>query len=148
MGSVRTYQPGDEIELAPRLRQADLNELHAASTLDPMNILRMGAELSVPSLTILDNHGTICGMFGVNPDGRVWLLGSDALVSGSLMRQFLRESRIYVQSFQALYPLLWNHIDERNTVHIRWLEHMGFTFISRIPAYGPFGLPFLEFVRI
>lgn len=145
MGFVRCYRPGDECELSLRLRQADLREIEAATGQDPVDALREGAEQSVPSCTIIDHTGAIAGMFGATPTGRVWLLGSDALIQNPLRRQFLRECRRYVDALP--YPLLHNVIDERNTVHVRWLKWMGFTFIRRLP-YGPQHLPFLEFVRI
>lgn len=139
MGYVRVYEPGDELELAPRLRGADLRELQASTTLTPVDCLRAGAECSVPACTIIDNSGAIAGMFGVNLDGRVWLLGTEAMTKGSLGRQFIHQCRAYVKTLQRLYPLLYNQIDERNTVHIRWLKWMAFTFIRRIPSYGPQG---------
>jgi hypothetical protein len=147
MGFVRSYRDGDEYDLAPRLRAADLREIEAASGRDPLDVLREGAELSVPSCTIIGNIGFVAGMFGATPDGRVWLLGSDELVTYPLNRQFLKECRVWCDKMLNLYPLLHNVIDERNDVHIRWLKWMGFTFINRKP-YGPQGLPFLEFVRI
>jgi hypothetical protein len=145
MGHVRGYRPGDELALAPRLRKADLMEIEAASGADPVDALRESAEKSVPSCTIIGNDGTIAGMFGCVPDGTVWLLGSDALIQNPLRRQFLKECRRYVDALP--YPLLHNVIDERNTVHIRWLKWMGFTFIRRV-NYGPQNLPFIKFVRI
>lgn len=146
MGHVRGYRPGDELFLAPRLRKADLMEIEAASGADPVDALRESAESSAPSCTIIDNEGNIAGMFGCVPDGRVWLLGSDALIQNPLRQQFLRECRQYVDALP--YPLLHNVIDIRNKVHIRWLRWMGFTFIGEPFPYGPHNLPFLKFVRI
>jgi hypothetical protein len=147
MGYVRAYRPGDELDLVPRLRDADLREIKAATDASPLDVLREGAEQSVPSCTIIGNYDTVAGMFGATREGRVWLLGSEELVTSPLNRQFLRECRRWCDKLHDLYPLLWNVIDERNEVHIRWLKWMGFTFINKKP-YGPHGLPFLEFVRI
>lgn len=146
MGYVRSYRPGDELALAPVLRKADLQEIEAASGADPVDVLRVSAERSAPACTIIDNEGNIAGMFGCVPDGTVWLLGADALIQPPLRRQFLRECRRYVDALP--YPLLHNYVDERNTVHIRWLQWMGFTFIGEPILLGPNQVSFRKFVRI
>lgn len=152
MGRVRAYELGDETQLAPRLRQADLAELTASSDRPPVDILREGAALSVPSCTIVNDRDEVVGMFGAVPAGyrcgRVWLLGSDELTQNPLRKQFIRESHLFLHSLNQLYPLLFNTIDERNTTHIRWLKWLGFSFINRIPSFGPEQRPFLEFVKL
>jgi hypothetical protein len=148
-GYVRGYLPGDEIELATRLRKADRDEIEAASGMEPVDALRVSAELSAPACSIIDNdwdEGEVVGMFGCVPDGTVWLLAADALVQPPLRRQFLRECRTYLDALP--YPLLHNVVDERNKVHIRWLQWMGFTFIGEPILVGPNKLPFRKFVRI
>ncbi len=80
--------------------------------------------------------------------GAVWLLGSDALTQPPLRRQFLVEGTVYLDTLHRFRPLLWNVVDERNTLHVRWLKWMGFTFINRHPYYGAEQRPFLEFVRL
>lgn len=146
MGFVRAYRPGDECDLAPRLREADLREIELfGAGRDPMELLREGAEQSVPSCTIIGNIGFVAGMFGVVPEddgfGKVWLVGSDELVTPPLSRQFLRECRKFLAAMEPHYLALGNHIDARNTLHIKWLQWMGFTFIRREPQY-------LEFIKL
>jgi hypothetical protein len=43
---------------------------------------------------------------------------------------------------------LWNIVDARNELHIRWLKRFGFVALKKHPQVGPQGLPFFEFVRI
>lgn len=151
MGFVRCYRPGDEYDLAPRLRKADLQEIEAASAQDPIDALREGAEKSVPSCTIIGNIGFVAGMFGVVPEdhfGRVWLLGSDELVTKPLSRQFLSECKSFLNGIERMYPAIGNIIDARNTLHIKWLRWLGFTFIRRIPDYGVERREFLEFIKL
>lgn len=151
MGFARAYRAGDEFDLAPRLRMADLQEIQASSGLDIEVSLREGAEQSAPSCTIIGNNGFVAGMFGVVPEGefgRVWLLGSDELVTKPLSRQFLRECKNFLEVMGRPYLAIGNQIDERNTLHIRWLKWMGFTFINRIPEYGVERRPFLEFIKL
>jgi hypothetical protein len=152
MGSVRIYEPGDETYLAACLRSADRRELEALSDRTPAEILREGGMNSLPSCTIVGNSGLTAGMFGVNDEGngvgRIWLVGTDELVSKQMRSQFLRECRRYFQGMERMYRLLHNEIDERNTVHIRWLQWLGFTFIRRIPEHGVQRLPFWEFTKL
>src|SRR5688572_10898171 len=146
MGFVRAYEDGDEVYLAYCLRKADRNELHALSDKHPAEILREGGMISAPSCTIVGNSGLTAGMFGVvdegNGVGRIWLSGTDELVTNPLRRQFMRESKHYFAGLERMYKLLHNEIDERNTVHIRWLQWLGFTFVRRIPEHGVLRLPF------
>jgi hypothetical protein len=150
MGFARAYREGDEYDLAPRLRQADLQEIQAASGLDPIQALREGAQKSVPSCTIIGNIGYAAGMFGVVPEGdfgRIWMFGSDELTKPPLSRQFLRECRDFVNVMERPYLAIGNYIDARNMVHIRWLRWLGFTFIRRVPNYGFEQREFLEFIK-
>lgn len=151
MGCVRPYELGDETQLAPNLRGADLAELTASSDRPAVELLREGAEQSAPSCSVLDDRGQVVAMFGVVPvgkhSGRVWLLGSDSLAKNPLRKQFIRESHLYLNALFHNYRLLFNHIDERNALHVRWLKWLGFTFIRRNPAYGREQRPFLEFVK-
>lgn len=147
-GYVRAYTPRDLLPLTRTLRRADLAEIAAHSGLSPHAAILRGVCASEVVCTIVGLKGEPVGVFGVGAAGCLWMLGSDALAQGRLGRQFLRECRSYVDILQRGYPLLFNVIDARNTVHIRWLRWMGCTFIRRIPAYGAEQRPFLEFVRI
>lgn len=152
MGSVRAYEPGDEVYISTCLRHADRQELSALSDRDPAEILREGAMISSPSCTIVGNSGLGAGMFGVLDEGggsgRLWMLGTDELVSKQMRRQFIVEGPMYFRGVERMYKVLHNHIDERNTTHIKWLRWLGFTFIRRIPEHGVQRLPFLEFIKL
>jgi len=63
-------------------------------------------------------------------------------------RTFLRQSKIELRKILKEYPVLFNVVDSRNEVHVRWLQWMGFTFIKKHSEYGPEKRPFYEFVRI
>ena len=78
-----------------------------------------------------------------------WMLGRDEMLTDVHDKwEFLRQSRIHLANLHAMYPVLFNFVDARNTVHLRWLRWMGFTFISRNDNYGPEKRTFYEFVRI
>ena len=59
---------------------------------------------------------------------------------------FLRESRKVVNLLNHKYKLLWNYVDCRNELHLRWLKWCGFKFLRKI-NYGVNQKPFYEFIK-
>jgi len=158
MGYVRPTQLpdtklADARALAPYLRKEDRDEIMAAVGLTPLQALPLCAAVSDPCWSMIGDDGAIIGMFGVAPthdelSGAVWMLAADALTQPRHAFQFLRQCRQWVDEMQARFPLLYNFVDARNTVHIRWLRWCGFTFINKHPEWGHEKRPFFEFVRI
>lgn len=149
---VRSGLPRDIDRLSKRLRAADLQEIQAVTGEDSRKALEQGMAWSDPCLVVADPQDRSLALFGVVPDpgqadvGRVWLLGTDDLVSYS--HAFLRNSRKWIEKLHERYPTLWNYVDARNEVHIRWLKWCGFTFLRRIEEYGVERRPFYEFERV
>jgi hypothetical protein len=150
VGYVREYRPGDAEFIAAHMRGDDVREVAAASGLEPLTAIHRSAEASGILCTIQGRHPA--GVFGVVPvdaeSGVVWLLGTDELVTNPLRREFLKEGRNYLDRLHTFRPLLFNYIDERNTLHVRWLKWMGCTIINRHETFGVERRPFLEFVRL
>ena len=44
--------------------------------------------------------------------------------------------------------MIWNYVDARNVVHIKWLKWLGFTIINKHNQFGIGRIPFYEFVKI
>jgi hypothetical protein len=63
-------------------------------------------------------------------------------------RWFLRESKKTLAIMQNKYPVLFNMVDARNEVHVKWIQWLGFTFIKKHLHWGPENRLFYEFVRI
>jgi hypothetical protein len=63
-------------------------------------------------------------------------------------RWFLRKSKEVLAEMQKKYPLLFNVVDARNEVHVKWIGWLGFTFVKKHLNWGPEGRMFYEFVRI
>lgn len=147
--SVRPSLESDCEYLANHLRRADHNEVKAAFGLVSKEALLFSMRNTEQPFTIIDGN-TPAGIFGVAPIeegvGAIWLLGTDALVHGKW--RFLRESKKWMAHVSDGYDLLFNYVDERNYLHIRWIAWLGFTFIHRHEKYGVEQRPFLEFVRI
>ncbi len=139
--------------LSLNLRPEDEAEVRALTGKLPEEVFVNGIHYSDVPVSIIDERdGCVVGMFGVvtvqqSPRvGAIWMLASPKLLKHRF--QFIRESRQWVEALQAHYDILGNVVDERNLVHIRWLQWCGFHFINHHPKYGYEQRPFLEFVRI
>lgn len=145
MPHVRESRDGDLNTLFLRLRPADLLEL-SAHDIDAESALRIGYENSKPCYTIIYKDKVIA-MFGATPHpeipsaGMVWLLGSNEIGMKDVSTRFLRESRPWVAEVGQGFDILCNMVHEENTLHIKWLRFLGFSFIRHLS-------PFIEFVRI
>ena len=151
MLETRLSRPEDVTFLAPRLRDADLQELLAAGVTSPEQSLWDGLQLSKECVSIVNVRDEAVAMFGVVPSpeegvGFIWLLGSDEIKSNKT--RFLRRSKQWVETFHQDFPVLTNFVDQRNVAHLLWLRWLGFSFVRTVIAPGPGDWPFYEFVRI
>jgi hypothetical protein len=141
----------DALYVARHLRGADRREVSAITKQPPLQVIRDGIDASSPCYTIrLTYSGKPCGIFGSREaaypqSGLVWLVGTDDLITHSTT--FLRHSRQWLATMHEHYRLLYNVIDARNEVHLRWLEWLGFEFIQDVPRYGVERRKFILFRR-
>ena len=150
MIEVRPTKPEDASRMAPRMRQADIDEIRASSGLNHYEGLQQSVKASVECYTAWIGNSPIA-IFGISATDNesiacIWMLGTDIIKEHRI--EFLRKSREWVDEFQNTYSVLFNNIDARNTVHIKWLQWLGFTFINQFPEYGAELRPFYQFVRI
>jgi hypothetical protein len=134
--TVRPSTIDDVSHLAPRLRQADINEIAVGSGKTPLEVLQYSLEWSDIAMTAaLDDVPHI--MFGVvstnilTRSGCPWLLGSDAINEKSI--EFLRQSLNFKKILLQRYSTLRNVVDDRNTVSKKWLKWLGFSFSEPTP---------------
>jgi len=137
--------------LAENLRDADLAEIKAGFGISPLVALTHGFSSSEICMSVVDEEDTVVGILGVVPvkgskNGVIWMMATAGIERCTL--SFLRQSRPYIRHLQTLYPLLYNCIDARNDLHIRWVKWMGFNFIKTIEDYGVEKRRFYEIVRI
>ena len=135
--------------VATHLRDADRNEAIALGGRDPEDVVQFSHEQSEKSyIGLYEDEPFI--VFGVShfqdEVGCVWLVGTDKIHDARV--GFLRVSHYWLNDLHENYPLLFNYVDARNTLHIRWLRWLGFTFINLHPEFGAGRLPFYEIVRI
>tara|TARA_B110000977_G_scaffold25830_1_gene31957 strand:+ start:25912 stop:26391 length:480 start_codon:yes stop_codon:yes gene_type:complete len=135
--------------LAPRLRHADKQEILANSGSFPIHALTKGYYLSDIIFTIVNPKNEPVGIFGVTDIGSgvgsIWLLATDNL--SDIKLSFLRECKKVINFLNTKYKILWNFVDCRNSLHIKWLKWCGFQFINKQP-YGVSNKPFYEFIKI
>ena len=154
MGShLRPSKLEDLESLSKNLREEDAREITAQSGASPKGGLLYSYFMSKPCLTTISRHCHVMSMGGVVPDGktagRIWLLGCKAMFDDGIdKRWFLRESKKTLAIMQNKYPVLFNMVDARNEVHVKWIQWLGFTFIKKHLHWGPENRLFYEFVRI
>jgi ribosomal protein S18 acetylase RimI-like enzyme len=140
---VRQAEPPDALRMSTRLREADLLEVKAHH-LSPFSALWQGIKESRRCFTATLEGEPIL-IFGIvhaadePKTGNIWLLGTDDIKKIGF--QFLRESPAYIEEMSQGYDLLTNQVHMENELHIKWLKHLGMTFIAVRP-------PFLEFAKI
>ena len=147
---IKVADEQDAIRLAKNLRKEDKQELKAYGNFKYDEALKMGVAQSKIPLAIYDKEGKIVCLLGVrninNRLGQVWLLASPRIEKLSI--KFLRNTRTAADLLTKDHKLLFNYVDARNKLHIRFLKFCGFTFINKHEEFGFEKRPFYEFVKI
>jgi hypothetical protein len=150
---IRVADYDDIPYIASNLRAADKAEMRAVlgSDVHPEDALSYGMEVSLVPYVGMINDKPSC-IFGAVPEpthahvGAVWLAGTNDIISNK--RAFISHSKDYLSTVFDPFTLLWNCVDKRNSLHIRWLRWLGFSFLREVPKYGEEGKPFYEFAKI
>lgn len=154
MSWVRLAVEGDITQIAPKLRQADKQEVWASGGYSPEEALRVSYRASEPCYAFVGPKG-LQALFGVAPTvlgnssggtiGAIWLLGTDAIDTNPIT--FLRWSRNFLPFLIQPYDMVCNLVHAKNTLHIKWLRWLGFSVIRQV-EHGPEHEPFYEFARL
>lgn len=138
-------------KIASGLRQADANEIDALGR-EPEEAIEESYFGSKPKCYTFIGKGVPAAMFGVVPFeenerwGSIWLLGTDR-VTNVIPISFLKWTKKFLPTLLEPYDMVCNIVDARNTVHIKWIKWLGFTFIREL-THGPEGRTFYEFARL
>ena len=142
----------DALELAPKIRKSDREEIRAANNSTPLKSL-------VEAFTI-ENHKTysvirtedkaVIGMFGSTPSvdldyGVAWMLSSEDLFKHT--KQFIKECPHWVNEMGIGYKYLYNFVDKRNWKSLKWLQYLKFEQKTEIGDYGFEKIPFLLMMK-
>jgi hypothetical protein len=134
--------------IASRMRKADMEEVAVSSGRGPFTALRESLKSSAQAFTGMVEDVPVC-MFGVGVldilggVGSPWLLGTDLVEKNAMA--FLRRSKVYVRQMTDTFPYLYNYVDARNTLSIKWLKWLGFEMADEPVPYGIWGMPFYYF---
>jgi hypothetical protein len=134
-----------DLELAARLKAADVDEVLAAEGVGPSDAIRLSVDLSLRAEAILVD-GRVEGVWGLahaaDDHGVPWMLSSDVLVRDA--RQLVREGRRIIEECLQVYPVLSNWVDCRNVGSLNWLQRIGFAPVELDREYGVGRIPFLR----
>ena len=135
--------------LAPRLRTSDKEEILASVGLTPYEAMMIGYLENVIVFTIVNKNNEPVAIFGINDVGQnvgaIWLLATDKLKD--IQYSFLRENKKVIDFLNTKYKILWNYVDCRNSLHIKWLKWCGFIFINK-QRRGVLNKNFYEFIKL
>ena len=128
--------------VASNLLPDDYREVAEGHGHDPMEAIPQCSKIG-DTIYFTVPDGQLAGVAGVQPDGRIWMLCTPAILK--FPKTFAREARRFVESREE--KLLWNIVDKRNTVHMKLLRFLGFKFLREL-KHGPNNLSFIEFCRV
>ena len=135
--------------LSTRLRQEDIDECKAHSNSKPLDALTIGVQNSHLPFAVYNNKHNPVFIVGVIPQGKnlgmIWLLSSPEI--NNMPLTFLRHCKKVLECYNQTFPVLYNYIDARNTLHLKWLKWLGFQFIKVHQNFGYEQIKFIEFIR-
>lgn len=147
--TIRAARLEDIEPVASAMRLRDVEEVRAATGLDPHAALRHCLDGDGLFWTLLDESGpyAIYGVSHVALDvGSPWYLATDRMYRHK--RFFLRATPIFVRHMLDRFPVLMNYVDFRHGDSVRWLHFAGFTFDKIIPDFGYERRPFIRFTKV
>ena len=149
----RPYKEWHGNELAENMRQVDIDEVYASSGHTPLQGILESVEMSTDSFTFLyeGKVNAIAGIREVNENSAVpWMLCSNVIEDFKKTRKktFYNGTKQWVDEMNERYQMLFNYVDARNEVTIRWLKHLKFEFPKLIEDYSFQKIPFYLFMRV
>jgi hypothetical protein len=128
---IRDATYTDCLNLAPNLRPEDKDEVWESGSYLPEEALVMSFKSSADAKVVILDGEIVC-MYGISVSevegmGIPWMLGTKRL--RSVPKEFLERTLLIIEEYSRQYSLLANCVWSKNTVHIRWLEWLGFTII-------------------
>jgi hypothetical protein len=149
---VRKAELKDALELAPKMRKGDRQEIMASDGATPLESLVVPfTQKNAKIYTIVGTEAEgVIGMFGSSPIkeegyGIVWLLSSEDLFKH--IKQFIKECPKWVEDMSKDYDYVYNFVDERNWKSLKWLQFLGFEPKTKIGEYGIGKMPFILMMK-
>lgn len=131
------------LEIACNLREDDYKEIVEGYGEDPIKVIpeyALGCEVCE---YFTAPNGKIGGLAGIYDDGMIWMLCTPVITEYPVT--FARTAKKWLAKHESDH-FLWNVADKRNTVHLKLLEFLGFSFLREV-KHGPNKLTFIEFCK-
>ena len=138
---IRPASMEDVVDLTPRLRWEDVEEVYAAGLTVGFalaeGVRTPGAEAYT---AVFQPTGGRIAIFGAVPTSLagdscvVWLLGSRRVDDCKF--EYLHIGKRFLAYLRSRYRLLFNHVDERSLRSIRMLKILGFRFRPELDRQG------------
>lgn len=135
--------------VAANLREQDAEEMYATTgNHQHAGAIRAALAGSDDAVVFVNAYGEPVAVMGVSTvsflynTGCPWMLATPAVLRHR--RALISLGRTYTQAMLQHYDVLANHVDERNSISVAWLQHIGYV-MSKPEPYGALGLPFHKF---
>jgi hypothetical protein len=119
--------------LMSNLRSRDRDEVLALGSGIDGDRLWQACREAHEAHSVYEGDDLVC-IFGVQPEGIVWLLGT-----AHLDRRLLKLCKLapaFIARWSQRFPKLFNMTDKRNTRIILWLRWLGFQFGESVDVNG------------
>lgn len=146
---IRESTEEDIAPVAENMRIMDVQEIWASHGHTPKQALTQGLYAEGECWTVLLDEEPIA-MFGIQdterPElGGVWFLGTDKVYE--IKKAFYTEALEFLDRWNEQYPALFNIVDLRNDVSIKWMIDVGF-ILSETGFYATYeARPFALMMR-
>jgi hypothetical protein len=136
----------DALWIGERLRPEDKREVETLAAVPAVDAVQWSFACSAEVYTwrLQDSRGRIeegpAAIFGVTPGfhegtGCPWLVATSEIIRAPI--SILREAQHWMDHFHQKYPQgLFNLVDARNGLHLRWLWLLGFKELGRHSVRG------------
>jgi hypothetical protein len=133
---IERANASDAEYIGHHLRPEDADEIRVVVA-QPWKAVVAGAKESRRCFTVRHTAHALhpCIIYGVATDpsdskaGIVWLVATPRVKQVSL--SFLKAAPEILLELVRGYTHLHNYVDNRNELHLKWLQHLGFTFDSQ-----------------
>ena len=120
-------------DLANNLRKEDEREVRTLTQEDPVKSLIRGFVVSKMCKVVFLNKKLVL-IYGVaktsDPEiGSPYMLATNELPKIGV--RFVRNSKDRIDKMHEHYPVLFNYIDSRNKLHLKWLKWCGFEWLIK-----------------
>ena len=122
---VRASIPEDVDALIPNIPIEDNEDVIRGWGMTSSESLRKIFPMCDECFSIIDD-GEVVGMFGVLPDGNVWLMRARGLDNGNVALRFVRHGHEHIERWLQKYGRLIGYISKDYKKFIRWLVWEGF----------------------